>query len=548
MKFKLMSIEDLNKLEKTKIVSYVTKLHEFVKSQQKKLRKVKDKYKKLKAKDHRDSKRRDHESSDDSKDEEPSKRKTSPTPNRSKDEEPTKQKPSPAPKQLAESTEVTDQQQPISFVDEIRLAAENIQNQNGFVYEPTSGLYYDRATGYYYNAEHGLYYDGNTGCYYKFNVDDNKFEFHSQVTTVATNQTGKRKSVSENSSDSDDTIVRRRRKKKSKRANNRKDEPDVKEDGELSSHSDESVVVGEECITEMRYEDVAKKYPPSLRLMVLETNLPKLKVGELFIVTYKGGSLGREGAHDVIIPDINVSKYHLKFTYNDEKAGYECVDLGSRNGTLMNGKRISNAKQESDPVLLIHGCNIQLSQTKLLCHVHDGHITCRECEPGLIQVQVATPVEENVDRSNGLSHKEELKKIKKRYGLADESYLIPQQMKNDRAAQRRKEVGSTGINEKTMTASIDTSIPSENKGFKMLSKLGWSQGQTLGKNQTGLLEPIPLQSNEGTKGLGCEEKTFVTDKKTEKKKQLLKITQQRYNTTLVVDKNIFNDGDSSSDE
>lgn len=34
------------------------------------------------------------------------------------------------------------------------------------------------------------------------------------------------------------------------------------------------------------------------------------------------------------------------------------------------------------------------------------------------------------------------------------------------------------------------SIPSENKGFKMLSKLGWSQGQALGKNNDGLLEPV----------------------------------------------------------
>lgn len=52
---------------------------------------------------------------------------------------------------LAEPSKVTEQQ-PISFVDEIRQAAENIQNENGFVYEPTSGLYYDRVTGYYYNA------------------------------------------------------------------------------------------------------------------------------------------------------------------------------------------------------------------------------------------------------------------------------------------------------------------------------------------------------------------------------------------------------------
>lgn len=34
------------------------------------------------------------------------------------------------------------------------------------------------------------------------------------------------------------------------------------------------------------------------------------------------------------------------------------------------------------------------------------------------------------------------------------------------------------------------SISSENKGFKMLSKLGWSEGQTLGKNQDGLSEPV----------------------------------------------------------
>lgn len=34
------------------------------------------------------------------------------------------------------------------------------------------------------------------------------------------------------------------------------------------------------------------------------------------------------------------------------------------------------------------------------------------------------------------------------------------------------------------------SISSENKGFKMLSKLGWQEGQTLGKNNDGLLEPV----------------------------------------------------------
>lgn len=54
--------------------------------------------------------------------------------------------------------------------------------------------------------------------------------------------------------------------------------------------------------------EMAKKYPPSLRIVVVETNLDKIDVGKLFLVTYKGGSLGREGTHDVLIPDINISK------------------------------------------------------------------------------------------------------------------------------------------------------------------------------------------------------------------------------------------------
>lgn len=60
--------------------------------------------------------------------------------------------------------------------------------------------------------------------------------------------------------------------------------------------------------------DIAKKYPPSLRIVVQESNLEGLKVGSLSLITFKGGSLGREGNHDVIIPDVNVSKVFILFT------------------------------------------------------------------------------------------------------------------------------------------------------------------------------------------------------------------------------------------
>lgn len=101
----------------------------------------------------------------------------------------------------------------------------------------------------------------------------------------------------------------------------------------------------------------------------------------------------------------------------------------------------------------------------------------------------------------------------------------------DRADTRRKTVGSSHHTEKTVTASVDTSISSDNKGFKLLSKLGWSEGQKLGKSDTGILEPIPIVSNDGTKGLGCAEPLIgpmQIGPKNKRKAAILAKTQQRF--------------------
>lgn len=121
-----------------------------------------------------------------------------------------------------------------------------------------------------------------------------------------------------------------------------------------------------------------------------------------------------------------VFQFHLTFKYNTTLATYECVDLGSRNGTLLNGRRMSNAKQESEPLPIGHGATIQLSQTKLLVHVHDGHATCGQCEPGLNAATAQTTMGEASETGGAtqLTHKQELKQIKKRYGLAEDSEFV----------------------------------------------------------------------------------------------------------------------------
>ncbi|XP_016953393.1 angiogenic factor with G patch and FHA domains 1 isoform X1 [Drosophila biarmipes] len=474
-----------------------------------------------------------------------------------------------------------------SFVDEMRQAAKHAENLNNFVYEPTSGLYYDHKTGYYYNAEYGLYYDGNTGCYYSYDHAKDSYEFHSQA-QVQANEAAKPESEDEevqfdelggvitdpellkkikaDKQKGKDRAEKSKRKakgkKKSKKHGKKKRKKDRHhkskkrhrdsgdedaEEGELSqssdSSSDSSDNEGSSSNSDTedssvpvfkaagRFQDIAKKYPPSLRVIVQETNLEALKVGSLHLITYKGGSLGREGAHDVIIPDVNVSKCHLKFTYEAKLGLYKCLDLGSRNGTILNGSSMS-----SEAMDLVHGSVIILGQTKLLCHVHEGNSTCGLCEPGLL-IETSAPVVTTSGASTAtvLSHKEQLKKLQRKYGLENEKFVEPggngQSNYNDRAATRRVKVGSSTDKEKTEVACVNTEIGSSNKGFKMLSKLGWQKGDTLGKTNAsaGLLAPINVVGNEGTSGLGNSDPVISSSRPVDKRKLAnLKITQARY--------------------
>lgn len=296
--------------------------------------------------------------------------------------------------------------------------------------------------------------------------------------------------------------------------------------------------------------EIAKKYPPSLRIVTIESD--KLDVGKLFVVTFKGGSLGREGNHDVLIPDLNVSKNHLKFSYNHKKSIYQFVDC-SRNGTLLDGVQTSLMNQkDSHPKNIEHGSVLQLAKTKLLCHIHEGLTTCSECEP-YNYVKKTTEELKATDepQPSNLTHKEQLKLLQKRYGLATEKYQEnPSGASNknyeDRAEKRRVKVGSSHESVKTQQASVNTSISSENKGFKLLSKMGWSEGKSIGKSQEGIKEPVQVKTQQGTSGLGSDtyQPSALTFKGI-KKKDIWNKTQERYKSIKKQEENIFGDDDGN---
>lgn len=288
--------------------------------------------------------------------------------------------------------------------------------------------------------------------------------------------------------------------------------------------------------------EIAKKYPPSLRLIVIESKVSKIQVGHLYVVTYKGGSLGREGSHHhVLVPVEEVSKEHLKFTYNNKKGVYQFIEK-SRNGTILNGKQVSLLKQEEcEPQTLLHGDILEIGRVRLLAHVHEGLSTCNDCEPFNYAQK---PQEQSTTKSTSddllppsLTHKEQLKLLQKRYGLeADKYQEKPTGTGNknyeDRASQRRKKVGSSHDHEKTVQASVNQSISSENKGFKMLAKMGWSEGAAIGKNDSGIKEPVQVKTQSGKIGLGHDAATTSFSSASagdnKKKQQIWSKTQERY--------------------
>lgn len=51
---------------------------------------------------------------------------------------------------------------------------------------------------------------------------------------------------------------------------------------------------------------------------------------------------------------------------------------------------------------------------------------------------------------------------------------------------------------------LSTAISSDNKGFSMLAKMGYKEGDAIGRHSSGIVEPIPIQVKTNRSGLGRE--------------------------------------------
>ncbi len=71
-----------------------------------------------------------------------------------------------------------------------------------------------------------------------------------------------------------------------------------------------------------------------------------------FTLPGQAETIGRESKNDIVIPDINVSRVHAEIR-QDESGAWILTDLGSTNGTFVNGRQIkSTAMHDADRIIV----------------------------------------------------------------------------------------------------------------------------------------------------------------------------------------------------
>ncbi|XP_055330017.1 angiogenic factor with G patch and FHA domains 1-like [Paramacrobiotus metropolitanus] len=388
---------------------------------------------------------------------------------------------------------------------------------------------FNEGLGMYYNATNGMMFDGKRYLYYDYakNVylyyDEQSGEYKEDPSRNGKTQPSRKRKLPRDMSVVSDS-------------SSEEEEGEVVEDGVKDTDSDICA--------------------PCIRIVVFRSNI--LTPGDLSIATCdRTFSIGRDSKRELVLNEDAVSKYHALISFDMETGCYSVQDYGSQNGTQVNGTRLSASKVVSEKRTLEHLDVLIIGSTSLVCHIHDKDETCDHCEPGIarellqnVQPQKSEVVENIISRvtENTLKdlHRQQIVQIKRKYGLQKDHYISSSSCSSsgtsastdyvDRSRVRRAVVGSDhpSLERPTVEASVHVPIPTENKGYQMLSKMGWQDGEGLNssRNTDSITQPLApqIRLNE-TAGLGAElpsESLSMSDVTQRQKKEKWAKAAKRY--------------------
>ncbi|KAI7884232.1 hypothetical protein K492DRAFT_234945 [Lichtheimia hyalospora FSU 10163] len=313
------------------------------------------------------------------------------------------------------------------------------------------------------------------------------------------------------------------------------------------------------------------KDAPVLRLVILESSL--LMVGHVVEVDSSGLTVGRDRSwdrHRLRLAELAVSKFHCQIYYDN--GSYYITDQGSKHGTFINDKRLCDPKTTSIPRIIQDLDRVQIGSSIFQAHQHKHGWQCDYCmaRPENI-VDISQGNRENTKstsandynnqndtnstmidfKSKEQREKEWMDELRRRKRMFAPK-TIPAKNGNDAAERRRKLYSSTTVpsylrktstapsleqqqqhwDEERREAAVErTTIhtPVQGIGDSMLRKMGWKQGQALGRTgNQGITVPITPKTQTHRAGLGKNSSTETLSYESPKSK-IPRITRERYN-------------------
>ena len=84
--------------------------------------------------------------------------------------------------------------------------------------------------------------------------------------------------------------------------------------------------------------------------------------------------IGRRPDNDIVVSDLGVSKQHAELR-KSPTGTYQIIDLGSHNGTFVNGARVNQAELSDNDIIAIGHATFRLTGGELIEYVDDGRAT-----------------------------------------------------------------------------------------------------------------------------------------------------------------------------
>ena len=84
--------------------------------------------------------------------------------------------------------------------------------------------------------------------------------------------------------------------------------------------------------------------------------------------------IGRRPDNDIVVSDLGVSKQHAELRMSPT-GRYQIIDLGSHNGTFVNGTRVNQAELKDNDIIAIGHATFRLVGGELIEYVDDGRAT-----------------------------------------------------------------------------------------------------------------------------------------------------------------------------